>query len=630
MKKISCMIGSLLLTAFFAFFDPVDFRLDLSFVTAAEFVMIGAMLMLFFLKPALLKSVVFTKKDYVFAILFGFFMTLGYGLMRGHGFDVFYGSLSAVLVTLGALAFYGAFGVCLLRFVYAATDAWMEKSQTAPKQAKFRFFRYLFRKIEQNRLAFYFILFLVVWLPVLLIHFPGMLMHDSRIQMSMYYGIPNQHTDASILINPDQFITQHHSVIHTLMVGKLLDLGQWLFGTMEAGIFIYCLIQLPIMALAVGYLFKSVSPYLGTRWTFIFALLFAFHPFFGTCAILLTKDVYFCALFVLYILQYYELIRSPEKLKNIGFFLRLLLITVGLLLFRNNALYTVILVNLVLLIFLKPKKQLVLYTLLLLAFHVGYSSFLMPTLEISAGSPREALSVPFQQTAYYVNKFEDEVTEEEKQAISQILDYETILTSYNPNLSDPVKDTYNKYATTEELKDYFVVWFRMFLKHPLSYVEAFLHQSYGYYFPSVKDSVTYDCYNDYWARRRAVELGIPLAEAERPGLAKQIYYGEYLVLANSPFTCLLTDTGVFIWIWIIAGLYILNRFAKSERKKYLLYYLPYFAYLIFILVGPANGTVYFRYVMPFLYTLPLMVLPFFEYKKSREAERSAYRAKQTS
>lgn len=618
------LLGAILSAGFFAFVDPLSLQIKFDDpVAKAEFVMIAVMELCIWWKRRKSAGVSLAKKDYALAIIFGFFMMLGYGLIRGQGFEIFYGSAFTVIFSLAAWAYYTCFGICLLRFLYAATEAWMVKSEDAQPKTKLRFFAYLFRKIEQNRLAFYFILFIIAWLPTFLIHFPGMLMHDSRLQMAMYYGIPNQHTDASILINPDQYITAHHSVIHTVLIGKLLDFGQAVFGTMEAGILIYTLIQFPIMALTTAYLFKSIKPYLGVKWTFIFAVFFAVHPFFGTCSILMTKDIYFCALFVLYVLQYYELLRSPEKLKNLGFFLRFLLITIGLLLFRNNALYTLILIGAALLIFLKPKKQIALYILLFLAFHVGYTSFLMPALEISSGSPREALSVPFQQTAYYVNKYEDEVTEEEKQAISKILDYETMLNSYNPELSDPVKDTYNKYATTEELIDYFVVWFKMFLKHPLSYVEAFLHQNYGYYFPSVKDSVTYDCHNDYWARRMAVDRGIPLAEAQKPGMIKESYYGFYMLLANAPFTCLLTDTGIFVWLWIFVLLFILRFFAKQERKKYFLYFVPYFAYLIFILVGPANGTVYFRYVMPFMYTLPLSLLPLFEYRKSKMQSVSA-------
>ena len=47
------------------------------------------------------------------------------------------------------------------------------------------------------------------------------------------------------------------------------------------------------------------------------------------------------------------------------------------------------------------------------------------------------------------------MTPEEKEAISAILDYDNLAERYNPNLSDPVKATYNTDAGTDELLAYF-------------------------------------------------------------------------------------------------------------------------------------------------------------------------------
>ncbi len=621
MKRTVCLIGAILLAGFLSFFDPARLAFTFSFAALAEFLMVSALSVLFFCRSARFSDISLTKKDYFFSIVFGFCLTLGYGLLRGNGFDVFYGSVFAVIITVLSLAYYCVFSVYLLKYLYAVVCSWLKKNIDGKIKSKVRFLGYIYQKIEQNKFVFYFVVLVISWLPAFIIHFPGMLMFDSILQMSMYYGLPNNHTDASVLINPNQTITMHHSVIHTLAVGKFVDLGRAVFGTAEAGIFLYTLLQFVVITLVVAYLFRSIRPYLGVKWTALFLVIFALHPFFSTCAILMTKDIYFCAFFVIYMIKYYELLRDPQKLKNIKFFLQFLLVTIALLLFRNNAIYTIILVSAVLFIFLKPKKQILAYIALFLIFHVGYGSFLMPALEISSGSPREALSVPFQQTAYYVNKYEDEVTDEEKEAISKILDYDNMLENYDPEKSDAVKDTYNKYATKEELVDYFVVWFKMFLKHPVSYVESFLHLNYGYYFPSVKDSVTYDCMNDYYARNNGVNRGLPLDEAEKPGFFKMTYYNIYLFLANCPFLCLLTDTGIFVWIWFFIALFIINKFAK-DKKKYLLYLVPYFAYMIFILVGPANGTIYFRYVMPFMFTLPLMFMPMFEYKLESKKEEN--------
>jgi hypothetical protein len=69
-------------------------------------------------------------------------------------------------------------------------------------------------------------------------------------------------------------------------------------------------------------------------------------------------------------------------------------------------------------------------------------------------------SVPFQQTAALVYHKEEVIEEEDKLIIGKILDYDGLKENYNPELSDPVKNTYNKYATDEDMKEYFGVWFK--------------------------------------------------------------------------------------------------------------------------------------------------------------------------
>ena len=62
--------------------------------------------------------------------------------------------------------------------------------------------------------------------------------------------------------------------------------------------------------------------------------------------------------------------------------------------------------------------------------------------------------------------------------------YDEIADLYNPELSDPVKATYRGgHITMAKLKRYFNAWFSMFLRHPGVYIEATLHNSYGYYYP---------------------------------------------------------------------------------------------------------------------------------------------------
>ena len=61
------------------------------------------------------------------------------------------------------------------------------------------------------------------------------------------------------------------------------------------------------------------------------------------------------------------------------------------------------------------------------------------------------LSIPFQQTARYLVTYPDDVTPEEMEAISRVIDVEHAKANYDPRLSDAVKDTTNPEMTGEDL-----------------------------------------------------------------------------------------------------------------------------------------------------------------------------------
>ncbi|MBE7034389.1 MAG: hypothetical protein E7406_09215 [Ruminococcaceae bacterium] len=616
MMKKSLLICGLLFAAFISFFNPLECQFNLSVPRTVNCMMILFLLVKFYTNREKISSVKLSKWETFLGAFLGLCLNLGHGLFKGSGFDIFYGSALAIAVSIFSTAFYVFFGIYVLKFFFCKTQEWLETESITRMGEKCRLFGYLIKHIKENRFSFYFLFFLVAWLLPFIINFPGFVMFDTRNQIDMYYHIPNHHTNASALLDSGQYITQHHSVPHTLFLGAIFDFGMKLFGTYEAGIFMYCIIQYVFMAAIVGYMFKSINCYLGTKWTLLGILLLGLHPFFPISAILITKDIWFCGLFIVYVLKYYELMRDPDKLRNKAFFVKFLALAILLILLRNNAFYSLILISFALLLFMKNRIHMIAYTCIFMVFSILYSSVLLPRFDISPGSPREMLSIPFQQTARYINEFPDEVTEEEKEIIGKIIDYEAASTQYDPELSDAVKDTYNKYATTDELKDYFGVWFKMLLKHPVVYIEAFIEQNYGYYYPGVKYPMTYDCDNDYSAKVAMRSDGIKTLNVEKPGFIQRGYYWVQYVAYHTPFLCLLTDTGSYMWLWLFLILLIIRKF--ENKKKYLLYYIPYFAYMILYLIGPANGTIYLRYVMPFIYTFPLALLPLFEYKAEKK------------
>ena len=77
---------------------------------------------------------------------------------------------------------------------------------------------------------FFFFLFLIVWMPMLFIFWPGIFSYDVPMQMSE-------------LVNND--ISTHHPIVHTLLINIVIVIGK-IFGNYNLGGLIYTLIQMLI------------------------------------------------------------------------------------------------------------------------------------------------------------------------------------------------------------------------------------------------------------------------------------------------------------------------------------------------------------------------------------------------
>ena len=199
---------------------------------------------------------------------------------------------------------------------------------------------------------------------------------------------------------------------------------------------------------------------------------------------LLVKDAWFAGFLLLFLVELYRILTvqnwsSAEKWQHRGMFL---LSVLGIFFFRQEGVYLIILTSLVMLIATRKRFFLRLAVLAFAGFYL-YTQVLLPACSVKASNPREIFSIPFQQTARYLRDAGDDVTPEEKEAISAILDYDNLPERYNPNLSDPVKATYNTDAGTDELLAYFEAWFQMLLRHPDIYVQATMNNLYGYFYP---------------------------------------------------------------------------------------------------------------------------------------------------
>ena len=298
----------------------------------------------------------------------------------------------------------------------------------------------------------------------------------------------------------------------------------------------------------------------------------------------------------------YDIIKYRQTTNQYILFALLILLVI---LFRNNGIYTIILTLPVLLFMRKEIRVPILIVLVFsLSMYIGYNKVLLPHFEIANTSIREVLSVPFQQTARLVKYYDKDLTYEDKKIIDKVLGYSDLAERYETDLSDNVKNKFNKYTTDEELKEYFEVWFKYLLKRPVVYIDATINNIYGYFYPNTSAWYIYHGLNE-----KLPEAGFDYHYNNLSWLRNiLIGYGESFPYI--PILGTISNIGMVVWIHILLlGILIVNK-----MNKYIPILLPSITFILVCVVGPANT--YFRYILPCVFALPIIICILYKELKS--------------
>lgn len=469
------------------------------------------------------------------------------------------------------------------------------------------------------------LLLFICWLPYMIVMFPGNFCPDASDEIAQIMG--NREycwTIKTIVSENDQMIwNNHHPVFYTWILSVFVKLGGWI-DSYTWGFAIYTIIQCCCMALALSYFLCDIGK-VGVSDKIRKGLLvfFALNPIFSLWSVTITKDIYFSIMLLISVLQIYHFVKAPEEFafrKKVILSLCLLC----LMLLRNNGFYMVLVIlPFVIIFFRKKKKQMVAVVVTLvipmLIFQVGIQGVLFSVLQIPGGSPREMLSVPFQQTARYISEYGDSADEDEIKSIETILGryqdtVEEIAEDYVPSHADSVKNKYAPDTDGEDLKQYIKAWVKGFTKHPDAYVEAFFNLHYAWFiFDSNQDFHYYYEFISENSKTNLLKMEEKienmLGEIGRIEGFDNICEGiAYMVniLAKIPVVSWVIEFSSYTWLYIVCGLVMVM------RKKYveLLACGMLFANYVICFVGPVAYT---RYAIPMMVCAPLiLVLTFIE------------------
>lgn len=478
---------------------------------------------------------------------------------------------------------------------------YMDKENKKDNQKKKNKLMQLF---DNHPFIFSIVTILLLWLIYIIAFYPGILSPDPSFQLLQYFNIDNKYSEYVNLIDKNVIITNHHPVLHTLLLGFFTNIGIKFFSSFNIGLFIYTIFQTIILSSTLSYTIKFMKEInISLKYRKICLLIYSLVPVFPLYALSPVKDVIFGSLIILYIISIYKFIKFKEQIKFKDIILEIILMVL-ITLFRNNGIH-VILLSFPFLIFTNKENlfKFILIFISTILIYFSYSKIILPHFKITNGSIREVLSVPFQQTARYVKEHKKEVTKKERNAIDKLLNYDTIDTRYNPKLADPVKNEFNKDYTDKDLKNYFNVWFTEFKKHPITYVEATIENTYGYFYP-----IETNWYVHVKGKKIVNNYGFDYHfNMLKP--IRTILKGFAITFPYIPFIGLIINIGFNSWIL----LFMLSYMIYKRKYKDIIYLIPSFILLLVCFVSPANT--YFRYALPNIFAMPVMLSMFSKIKE---------------
>lgn len=413
------------------------------------------------------------------------------------------------------------------------------------------------------------------------------------------------------ILEKDVQITSHFSLLFSFILAKVVNLGKVLFGSYQVGFGIYCFLQMTFLS----YVATKITVFCVKRIPnkiiyFINVLFFSFFPLYTLMSISAAQDSVFAGLFCLIILNVIELIENKDYWKN-----KLKPISLGILIFllcliRNNGFYCILISIPFIFLACKNKKVVVLLIFIIPLF--AYKIYSGPVFNIlgvtKTDTFREMLSIPSQQFArvynYNLKVFSKEELKQLKKFYPQIDDFKYY--TYRQSIADPTKSVLNNKYVKSNLKDYISLWTSNGVKDPENYVEAFLLNSLGFWYPNKN-------YNDYRMYHPYIEIEMMDAAKWNPRyvqIKRESKFPIYEKILNItigknawkriPVISTIFTTGTYFIIFIF--LFLLTILRRNFK-----YMLPISIILGLYATLFLSPVALFRYCFPIIMVSPLMI-----------------------
>ena len=429
---------------------------------------------------------------------------------------------------------------------------------------------------------------------------------DTYDELSQYFHLDSSWSIESInLLSEDVYINKHHSVLHTVVMGFIYSIGNKL-SSFTFGAFLYTMLQVILLIWIFVFMFKYMKKIKISNSLVLFSILFiGLSPIvitYSICAIKDTPSAIFNLLYVIFLLQIVRNFNSIFKNKIRLMFLIITILMV--LMLRNNGIHTFLLSFPWLFLMYRNKWKKILITMMIpIIIFTTYNKIILPSLNVSDGSVRESLSVPIMQIARLIKYKQEVFSNEDKEIINKVLNFEQAGRYYNYEIADDVKNLYNKDTSDKELKDFLGVWFKYLKKYPFMYIDSVVSSTFGYFYPEKNMNMLF--LYDYGFKGNGL---LEISSNTYFAGVRSVYNKLLNIYYKMPF--FINKVAYYTWFLLLSVIYIIYK----KKYKYIVPLTPLLAILLSCIFSPVNGS--FRYILPIIFSIPIILsIDYLVYKK---------------
>lgn len=435
------------------------------------------------------------------------------------------------------------------------------------------------RKFTKKTFGKIMFIILVCWVPYFLRYFPAVMTTDS------YYSLH--------YIN-NGMLSDYHTFGHTWFVGVFVLIGKFLFSKFNYAVAFYIIIQMLINAFVFTFIIKFLyERNVKKNIIFVVGLSFCFSPLYAIYSITLWRDVLFGVIFVMLFISLYNYIDSGYKLFKNDIIIYLISVFV-MLFFRNNGIYVFLLFVPIFILFSKYNRKIIaISNVLIIVVYFVIKGPVFDYFGVQKTTSSEAYSIPLQQISRVIVSGAN-IEKGDYKYLDKVIDMKHISEEYNPTISDPIKRLVNNKELSKNKFKFFQVWFKLFLKYPRTYVEAYLCQTLGYWYPDVI----------YWAtagESKSIFEDVDVySEPKVPNVVKNI---DIVTSRKLPLSNLIWSLGIMFILLMFSIMVLIYK----KQYRYILCYMPLICLWLTVMVAtPVFAEL--RYVYGLFTCLPLIVI----------------------